>query len=244
MRRAALLALVVVAGVAAAPVRADPSRFPEDALPPGVVRARSAAARASAGRTEVSPPPSTTSSPSAPRRRPWYRSFYARVGRRDVYPLPTESCRFDGISTRYGPGCLHAYVGLSYGFGYRLERRGWGVDASVLNLQLDVTQGLHTLTKVVGYVQRQHGRLEGLWLGAGASVGWIRGVVYAAIAKRRGYGAHGEVVVGYELPPVKRVRTFAHLALTVPLYRLDNTYHSSDSTVYVVGIETAFGVRF
>jgi hypothetical protein len=156
---------------------------------------------------------------------PWWQQFYTRVGIRDV----------SGI---------HAWAGASFGLGYRLERGAWGIDGSVLNLQYDPAEGLHTLARIGPYLDFRHFVPVDLWFGAALSYGWCKGTVDEPIPRRTGRGAQLDFLLGYELPPLLRIRSFLQLALTAPLYRLYDTYRSSDSPVYVVAYEAAVGLRF
>lgn len=160
---------------------------------------------------------------------PWYRGFYARVGVRDTY----------GVQEPF-----HAWAALAVGVGYRFNRDCWGIDASVLNLQYDPEEGMHTAARIVPYVGFRRWTVIDLWTGAGLSYGWVKGTVDQAIAKRKGDGFQAEWILGVELPRTVYVRTFVQFTLTVPLYHLRDLYRSRDSTVDVVAAEGSFGVRF
>lgn len=156
---------------------------------------------------------------------PWYRGFYTRVGVRDSF----------GVQDSF-----HAWAAFSFGLGYRYERAWWGVDGSVLNMQYDPEEGLHTPVRIVPYVTWRN-----LWAGAGLSYGWIKGTVYEPLPKRRGYGVQSELVVGIEAPRALLVRLFVQGTLTAPLYHLyEPQYHSHDSSLYVYALEGAVGIRF
>jgi hypothetical protein len=160
---------------------------------------------------------------------PWYRGVYTRIGWRDSI----------GIQERF-----HAWAAFAFGLGYRLERGWWGVDVSVLNLQHDLEEGLHTLGRVVPYLSFERWTRADLWLGAGLSYGWVKGTVDQAIAKRKGEGIQLEVIAGGELPRALRARLFVQGTLTVPLYELRDPYLSRDSVLDVIALEVALGVRF
>lgn len=156
---------------------------------------------------------------------PWYRGFYTRVGVRDQY----------GVEESF-----HAWAAFSFGLGYRYERSWWGIDGSVLNMQYDPEEGLHTPVRILPYLTTHR-----LWAGIGLSYGWTKGTVYEPLPKRRGYGMQSELIVGAELPEALLVRMFAQLALTAPLYNLhEPQYDSHDSTLYVYSLEGALGIRF
>jgi hypothetical protein len=160
---------------------------------------------------------------------PWYRGFYTRVGARDSY----------GVQEPF-----HAWAAASFGLGYRFNRACWGVDVSVANLQFDPEEGMHTLARVVPYQGLQQWTAIDMWIGAGLSYGWVKGTVDQTIPKRRGEGFQAEAIVGIEMPRTIRVRTFVQFTLTVPLYHLRDNYRSRDSTLEVVALEGAYGVRF
>lgn len=154
--------------------------------------------------------------------RPWYRNFYIRAGVRDSY----------GVQESF-----HAWAAISFGVGYRYERRWWGIDGSVLNMQFDPEEGLHTPVRVVPYVTWHQ-----LWAGAGLSYGWIKGTVYEPLPKRRGYGVQSELMLGGDLPVA---RWFLQSTLTAPIYNLyEPQYRSRDSALYVYAVEVALGTRF
>lgn len=161
---------------------------------------------------------------------PWYRGFYTRVGVRDSY----------GVEEPF-----HAWAAFAFGFGYRFTRDAWGIDGSVLDVQFDPEEGLHTAARVVGYVNLGRWTRLDAWIGGGLSYGWLKGTVDQAIPKRRGEGVQGELVAGLELPREMRVRLFAQFTATLPFYNLyDTTYHARDSVLYVYALEAALGVRF
>ena len=160
---------------------------------------------------------------------PWYRGFYTRLGVRDTY----------GVQEPF-----HAWAALAFGAGYRFNRDCWGLDLSVLNLQFDPEEGMHTLARLVAYQGLRHWTVLDLWVGGGLSFGWVKGTVDQAIPKRRGEGVQAEAVLGVEMPRTIGVRTFVQATLTVPLYHLRDNYRSRDSTLDVVGVEGSFGLRF
>lgn len=160
---------------------------------------------------------------------PWYRGFYTRVGLRDVFGVQEP---------------LHAWAALAFGFGYRFDRRCWGLDASALNVGYDPEEGMHTAGRVIGYASLERWTRSPVWIGAGLSYGWIKGTVDQAIPKRRGQGWQTETVVGFELPRALRVRLFAQGTLTAPLYVMRDGYRSRDSVLYTYALEAALGVRF
>jgi hypothetical protein len=162
-------------------------------------------------------------------RMPWYRGFYTRVGIRDAFGAQEP---------------FHAWAAFAFGIGYRYTRGLWGIDASVLNVQFDPEEGLHTAARIVPYVNVERWIAADAWLGAGISVGWLKGTVDQAIAKRRGEGLQGEVIAGVELPRQLRVRLFVQATLTLPFYNLYDIYKSRDSELYVYAFEGALGVRF
>lgn len=166
--------------------------------------------------------------PARAERLPWYRGFYTRLGVRDSY----------GVQEPF-----NTWAALAFGLGYRLERDGWGLDGSILNLQYDPEEGLHTAARAIGYAELTRWTRAEAWIGAGLSYGWIKGTVDQAIAKRRGRGAQAELVAGVELPRALRVRAFVQGTLTAPMYNLYDLYLSRDSTVYVFALELAFGIR-
>lgn len=160
----------------------------------------------------------------------WYRGFYTRLGVRDSI----------GVEEPF-----HAWAAPSFGIGYRYTRQLWGIDGSVLNFQYDPEEGMHTLARVVPYLNFERWTRADLWIGAGLSYGWVKGTVDEAIAKRRGEGWQGELIVGGEMPRQIRVRMFAQFTATLPLYYLrDTTYMARDSALYVYALEGALGVRF
>jgi hypothetical protein len=170
------------------------------------------------------------SAPAHAERLPWYRGFYARAGLRDSY----------GVYER-----LHAWAAVSYGVGYRFDRELWGIDVSAFNLQYDPEEGMHTIGRIVPYIDLGRWTRAHVWLGAGLSYGWVKGTVDEAIAKRRGEGWQAEGILGVELPRALRIRLFAQLAFTAPLYYLHDTiYDARDSALYAVAAEAALGVRF
>lgn len=160
----------------------------------------------------------------------WYRGFYTRIGVRDSY----------GVEEPF-----HAWAAFSFGLGYRYTRERWGIDGSVLNVQYDPEEGMHTAVRVLPYFNLRPWICPDIWVGAGISYGWIKGTVDEAIAKRRGQGWQGELVVGGELPRQLRARLFVQVTATLPFYRLyDTTYMARDSALYVYALEAALGVRF
>lgn len=159
----------------------------------------------------------------------WYRGFYTRVGVRDTY----------GVQEPF-----HAWAGAAFGLGYRFDRERWGIDGSVLNIQYDPEEGMHTAARIVAYADFQRWLRADIWFGGGLSYGWVKGTVDQAIAKRRGQGVQSETILGVELPRALRVRMFMQFTLTIPLYELRDIYMSRDSTLDVVAIEGAVGVRF
>jgi len=160
---------------------------------------------------------------------PWYRGFYTRVGIRDTY----------GVQETF-----HAWAAVAFGVGYKLDRDIWGIDASVLDIQYDPEEGMHTAVRVVPYIGFHRWTCVDFWAGAGLSYGWVKGTVDQAIAKRKGDGFQAEAMLGIELPRTIKVRTFVQANLTVPLYHLRDIYRSRDSTLDVIALEAAFGVRF
>jgi hypothetical protein len=169
-------------------------------------------------------------SDAAAERMPWYRGFYTRVGVRDSY----------GVEEPF-----HAWAAFAFGLGYRFDRQTWGIDGSVLNIQFDPEEGLHTAVRVVPYVTFTRWTRVETWLGAGLSYGWVKGTVDEAIAKRRGQGWQCDAILGAELPREIRVRMFVQLAATLPFYTLyDTTYMARDSALHVYALEMALGVRF
>jgi hypothetical protein len=169
--------------------------------------------------------PSLARAEDAPR--PWWQTFYARVGQRDLVGVNAWSAR-------------------TIGLGWRLERRGWGVDVSVANLQYGGThdEGLDTAATVLAYVDGARWLGPHVWLGGGLSYGWSRGYVDAFLPRRTGHGFQAEAVLGYELPRAAYVPLFVQASLTVPLYQLYDRYRSTGSDVYALGVEAAMGVRF
>jgi len=159
----------------------------------------------------------------------WYRGFYTRVGIRDTY----------GVQEPF-----HAWAAAAFGVGYRFNRDCWGIDLSVLNLQYDPEEGMHTAVRLVPYAGLRRWTRIDLWIGAGVSYGWVKGTVDQAIAKRRGDGMQAEGILGIELPRTLYVRTFVQATVTVPLYHLRDLYLSRDSTLDVVAVEGSFGLRF
>lgn len=159
----------------------------------------------------------------------WYRGFYTRFGIRDTY----------GVQEPF-----HAWAAVAFGLGYRVDRDVWGVDISVLDVQYDPEEGMHTAARVVPYVGFHRWTCIDFWAGAGLSFGWVKGTVDQAIPKRKGNGFQTEAMLGIELPRTLYVRTFVQLNVTVPLYHLRDIYRSRDSTVDVYALEAAFGVRY
>lgn len=159
----------------------------------------------------------------------WYRGFYTRVGGREVVGK-------DQV--------VHAWAALSFGLGYRYDRGWWGVDASVLNLQYDPVEGLHTIARVMPVVNLPRVVQVSPWLGVGLSYGWIDATVDRPIPERGGQGLQVDAIVGLELPRALRARLFVHGALTLPLYNLYDSLRSTDSRTYAYGVEGALGVRF
>jgi hypothetical protein len=162
-------------------------------------------------------------------RMPWYRGFYTRVGIRDSF----------GVQEPF-----HAWAALAFGLGYRFDRGVWGLDGSVLNLQSDPEEGMHTLARIAPYVSLAQWTRIDVWLGTGLSYGWVKGTVDEAIAKRHGEGWQAELVGGIDLPRELRVRLFVQGTLTFPLYSLRDMYQSRDSVLYVYAAEASLGVRF
>jgi hypothetical protein len=161
---------------------------------------------------------------------PWYRGFYTRIGVRDSY----------GIQEPF-----HAWAAFSFGVGFRFTRAQWGIDGSVLNVQYDPEEGMHTAVRVLPYLNLERWVCVDAWIGAGLSYGSVQGTVDEAIAKRRGNGLQGELIGGVELPRALRARLFVQGALTLPLYNLrDPVYMARDSALYVYALEAALGVRF
>ena len=140
---------------------------------------------------------------------------------------------------------FHAWAAFAFGFGYRYDRHTWGIDGSVLNIQFDPEEGLHTAVRVVPYVTFTRWTHLETWLGAGVSYGWIKGTVDEAIPKRRGQGLQCDAIAGIELPRELWVRMFTQFTVTLPFYELhDTVYMARDSAIYVYALEVSLGVRF
>ncbi len=160
---------------------------------------------------------------------PWYRGFYTRVGVRNSW----------GVQEPF-----HNWAAFAFGLGYRFDRGVWGIDGSVLDIQWDPEEGMHTIARVVPYVSLAQWTRIDIWLGSGLSYGWLKGTVDQAIPKRRGEGFQAEAIAGVELPRELRVRLFAQGTLTFPLYQVRDLQLSLDSALYVFAGEVALGVRF
>jgi hypothetical protein len=171
----------------------------------------------------------TASGAAAEPRMPWYRGFYNRFGIRDTY----------GVQEPF-----HAWAAVAFGLGYRFDRDVWGIDTSVLDVQYDPEEGMHTAVRIVPYIGFHRWTCVDFWAGAGLSFGWVKGTVDQAIPKRRGDGFQAEAQLGLELPRTLYVRTFVQLTLTVPLYHLRDNYRSLDSTLDVYALEASVGIRY
>ena len=157
--------------------------------------------------------------PPAAEARDWWEQFYVYTGYREVDGLERAS-------------------GRTLAVGYRLERRGWGLDLAALDHVDGMDEGFHQLVRFTGYRAWRN-----LWLGGGLSYGILDGWTQTAVPHRSGHGIGVDLVAGVELPGWTWVRPFVQVDITVPTFTARDRYRSEESLERVIAIELAFGLR-
>jgi hypothetical protein len=154
----------------------------------------------------------------------WWQQLYAQVGYRASLGLE-----------RAGAPTL--------AIGYRHERGRWALDLAAFDVQQGLDEGVHELGRL-GLVYRQP-LLRGIgWLSVGAGYSIARGWAATELPRRRGNGVQLGVSAGYDLPVSSTLRGFGRIAMGVPLYDLRDPYESVDSSMRILPIDFAIGMRF